>query len=112
MNRRNDVALGLVPESKKGRFSPATANELVYSTYANYDGTGGIFRTTVGAGEKPEVLVPLSAYDAENAHDIEWLPDGSGFLFAKHYVYHASHPAWGSAAAPLGHRTLLPFLKR
>ncbi len=65
--------------------TPATANQLLYSTYATYDGTGGIWRA-VGAGE-PELLVPLSVYDSENVHALEWLPDGSGFLFAKHYVH-------------------------
>ena len=33
-----------------------------------------------------EGLQALGDYDAMNAHDVQWLPDGSGFLFSLFYV--------------------------
>ncbi len=47
----------------------------------------GIYLNTVGNPSGGTKLVPISAfYDGETVHDIEWLPDGSGFLFTKFYV--------------------------
>lgn len=64
----------------------ATANQLLYGTYSSYENDTGIFRASEGGNNRGELLVPLSSYSAESVNDIEWLPDGSGFLFVKGYV--------------------------
>jgi hypothetical protein len=43
---------------------------------------GGIYLNTVGNASGGTQLVIIPDYSGQIAHDIEWLPDGSGFLFS------------------------------
>ncbi len=68
----------------------ATKNQYLYSSADNpfYENLEGIYLNTVGDASGGTKLVYISTfYDAEPVHDIEWLPDGSGFLFTKFYVH-------------------------
>lgn len=48
----------------------------------------GIYLNTVGDPSGGEMLVDIDGYyNAEEVWDVEWLPDGSGFLFTKFYSY-------------------------
>jgi hypothetical protein len=67
----------------------ATKDQYLYSSKDDplFENIEGIYRNTVGDASGGTKLVPISAYyGAEVVHDVEWLPDGSGFLFAKRYV--------------------------
>jgi hypothetical protein len=57
--------------------TPATANQILYYSYLN----GGIYRVTEGSSAAGAQLVATEGY--ELVYDVQWLPDGSGFLFTK-----------------------------
>jgi hypothetical protein len=57
--------------------TPATVNQVLYYSYLN----GGIYRVNEGSAESGTKLVATEAY--ELVFDVQWLPDGSGFLFTK-----------------------------
>ena len=65
----------------------ATSNQYLY--LSGYDilneNVGGIYLNTVGDTSGGTKLVPFTSY-AETVFDIEWLPDGSGFLFSQFHV--------------------------
>ena len=65
----------------------ATSNQYLY--LSGYDilneDVGGIYLNTVGDTSGGTKLMPVTSY-AEMVHDIEWLPDGSGFLFSQFHV--------------------------
>jgi hypothetical protein len=66
-----------------------TKDQYLYSSKDDpiYENIEGIYLNSVGNTSGGTKLVPISAYySAEVVYDIEWLPDGSGFLYAKHYV--------------------------
>lgn len=63
----------------------ALANQLLYGIY----GTDyGIYRVTEGSADKGEKL--LAWTDLGYVLDLQWLPDGSGFLFMKTGNFHAN----------------------
>jgi len=67
----------------------ATKDQYLYSSSKSIykENVGGIYLNTVGNSSGGTQLVQFIDYaSAENVHDIEWLPDGSGFLFTKFYV--------------------------
>ncbi len=69
--------------------TPATKDRYLYSSgmHVIKEDVGGIYLNTVGDASGGTQLVRFIDYSsAENVHDIEWLPDGSGFLFTKFYV--------------------------
>jgi Tol biopolymer transport system component len=47
---------------------------------------GGIYLNTVGNASGGTQMVLIPDYSGQYAHDIEWLPDGSGFLFSLRWV--------------------------
>jgi TolB protein len=57
--------------------TPALSNQILYWSYLD----GGIYRVTAGSSDAGTLLVATDG--TENVYDIEWLPDGSGFLFTK-----------------------------
>ena len=66
----------------------ATKDQYLYSSDMNVfkENVGGIYLNTVGDASGGTLLVHDYDYQGEYIHDIEWLPDGSGFLFTKFYV--------------------------
>jgi hypothetical protein len=67
----------------------ATKDQYLYSSKDDpiFENIEGIYLNSVGDTSGGTKLVPVSAfYGAEVVYDIEWLPDGSGFLFSKRYV--------------------------
>jgi Tol biopolymer transport system component len=56
--------------------TPAVANQILYTSYLN----SGIYRVTEGSNNLGTKLVNLGI---EQVIDVQWLPDGSGFLFTK-----------------------------
>ena len=86
------VDLPMVEQAKPGRIAwgptPATADQYLYSSGMSIfkDDIGGIYLNTVGDTSGGTQLVLFYDYSAEYVHDIEWLPDGSGFLFSKFHV--------------------------
>jgi len=67
----------------------ATKDQYLYSSKDDpiWENVEGIYLNTAGNASGGVRVVPISAYyGAELVHDIEWLPDGSGFLFCKRYV--------------------------
>ena len=67
--------------------APAAMDEYLYSSGMNVlvDNSAGIYRNSVGDASGGEQLVRINDYSGEYLHDIEWLPDGSGFLFSLFY---------------------------
>ena len=68
-----------------------TATKDQYLYYSRYnsliDDIEGIYLNTVGNESGGAKLVPISAYyGGEEVYDIQWVPDGSGFLFTKRYT--------------------------
>jgi len=68
--------------------TPATKDQYLYSSGMSIfkENVGGIYLNTVGNASGGTQLVLLYDYSGEYIHDIEWLPDGSGFLFSKFHV--------------------------
>jgi TolB protein len=66
----------------------ATSDQYLYLSVLNvlHEEVEGIYLNTVGNTSGGTKLVPISSYNAEMVHDIEWLPDGSGFLFSLRWV--------------------------
>jgi hypothetical protein len=71
-------------------WGPTTATQDRYLYFSTADllneGFSGIYLNTLGDTSGGERLVPFSDSDASRVYDIEWLPDGSGFLYSKFYV--------------------------
>jgi TolB protein len=57
--------------------TPALANQVLYYSYLD----DGIYQVTEGSSDAGTRLVATDA--SENVMDLEWLPDGSGFLYTK-----------------------------
>lgn len=77
--------------------TPATANQLLYYSYLN----NGIYQVTEGSNESGTQLVATLGY--EIVYDLQWQPDGSGFLFTKlgfddNFVYSANIFAYSLAS--------------
>ena len=68
--------------------TPATKDQYLYSSGMSVfkANVGGIYLNTVGDASGGTQVVLFYDYSAENVHDIEWLPDGSGFLFSMRWV--------------------------
>jgi TolB protein len=66
----------------------ATKDQYLYSSGMNVlkENVGGIYLNTVGDTSGGTQLVLIEDYSAQYIHDIEWLPDGSGFLFSMRWV--------------------------
>jgi TolB protein len=67
----------------------ATSNQYLYASKDDpiVENIEGIYLNTVGNASGGTRLVAISAYyGGEVVYDIEWLPDGSGFLFTLRYV--------------------------
>ncbi len=66
----------------------ATKDQYLYSSYMSIfkKDVGGIYLNTMGDASGGTQVVLFYDYSAEYVHDIEWLPDGSGFLFTKFHV--------------------------
>jgi Tol biopolymer transport system component len=65
-------------------WGPDAAHSDLYLYFARDD---GIYLNTLanpGGGTK---LVDVIAFEGEMVFDLEWLPDASGFLYTKKYVY-------------------------
>ena len=61
--------------------TPALANQLLYYIQVKDGvGDGGIYRVTEGSDSRGDELVDTGI---EGIIDLQWLPDGSGFLFTK-----------------------------
>jgi Tol biopolymer transport system component len=56
--------------------TPALANQILYSSHVR----GGIYRVTEGSDTTGTKLVETGI---EGIIDLQWLPEGSGFLFTK-----------------------------
>jgi hypothetical protein len=69
--------------------TPALANQLLYWIQVKDGvGDGGIYRVTEGSTNRGTELVDTGI---EGVIDVQWLPDGSGFLFTKgNYIDHAN----------------------
>lgn len=64
-------------------------NQYLYSSTYNtfHEGLEGIYLNTVGDPSGGTMLVDIDGYySAQVVYDIEWLPDGTGFLFSMQYV--------------------------
>ncbi|NTV80936.1 MAG: hypothetical protein HGA24_05895, partial [Candidatus Aminicenantes bacterium] len=74
--------------------TPATKDQYLYSS--DWDllqkDVGGIYLNTVGNASGGTQLVTVPDYSGQNVHDIEWLPDGSGFLFAMKFTQFPPDP--------------------
>jgi hypothetical protein len=68
--------------------TPATKDQYLYYSDSNVlkDNVGGIYLNTVGDASGGTQQVLLYDFNAQDIHDIEWLPDASGFLFSEFYV--------------------------
>jgi TolB protein len=68
--------------------TPATKDQYLYSSGMSIfkENVGGIYLNTVGDASGGTQLVVSYDYQGELIHDIEWLPDGSGFLFSVQWV--------------------------
>ncbi len=68
--------------------TPATKDQYLYNTGMNIfkEDVGGIYLNTVGDTSGGTQLVLVPDYSGQYIHDVEWLPDGSGFLFSLQWV--------------------------
>lgn len=68
--------------------TPATKDQYLYSSGMDVleDNVGGIYLNTVGDASGGTQLVRVPDYSGQYIHDVEWLPDGSGFLFSLQWV--------------------------
>jgi hypothetical protein len=73
-----NLGLGRIPSSDVMDWgpTPALANQILYASYLN----GGIYQVSEGSDNPGTKLV---ATDIESIIDLQWLPDGSGFVFTK-----------------------------
>lgn len=60
--------------------TPALANQLLYTE--NASGDSSIYRITEGGTHPGTKLIPFSDIQYQLLIDLQWLPDGSGFLFS------------------------------
>ena len=72
-------------------WGPTAATKDQYLHYSQADLLGppdieGIYLNTVGNTSGGTKLVSLDNWTGPHIYDIEWLPDGSGFLFSENYV--------------------------
>jgi TolB protein len=65
-------------------WGPDAAHRDLYLYYAKDE---GIYLNTLADPSGGTELVNVNALDGETVFDIEWLPDASGFLYSKKYVY-------------------------
>jgi PKD repeat protein len=65
-------------------WGPDAAHSDLYLYFARDDGIYLNSLSDPGGGTK---LVDVVAFEGETVFDIEWLPDASGFLYTKKYVY-------------------------
>jgi hypothetical protein len=85
------VNLPVVEDAKPSlvAWGPTTATTNQYLYTSGYDilneNVGGIYLNTVGDTSGGTKLMSFTSY-ADTVHDIEWLPDGSGFLFSMRWV--------------------------
>jgi hypothetical protein len=85
------VNLPVVEDAKPSlvAWGPTTATTNQYLYTSGYDilneNVGGIYLNTVSDTSGGTNLMPFTSY-ADTVHDIEWLPDGSGFLFSMRWV--------------------------
>jgi hypothetical protein len=72
----------------------ATKDQYLYSSDWNLlkKDIGGIYLNAVGNASGGTQLVIIPDYSGQIAHDIEWLPDGSGFLFTLKFVQFPPDP--------------------
>ena len=63
---------------------PALADEMLVTDYTDYvdNGEVHVYRISEGSQDKGEPVVTFDGY--VQIYDIRWLPDGSGFLVARH----------------------------
>ncbi len=82
------------PQLVAGGTTPATKDQYLYSSdwYLLKEDVGGIYLNTVGNASGGTQLVIIPDYSGQIAHDIEWLPDGSGFLFALKFTQFPPDP--------------------
>jgi hypothetical protein len=73
-----NLAQGEIPSSDVMDWGPAPglANELLYASYLN----SGIYRVTEGSDNTGTRLIETGI---EQVIDVQWLPDGSGFLYTQ-----------------------------
>jgi len=71
---------------------PASANQLLYSDLFM---EGHIYRTTEGSNAAGELLVSHAAADL--LLDLQWLPDGSGFLYVLATDFSSDIQTWRTA---------------
>jgi hypothetical protein len=73
-----NLAQGEIPSSDVMDWgpAPALANELLYASYLN----SGIYRVTEGSDNIGTELIDTGI---EQVIDVQWLPDGSGFLYTQ-----------------------------
>jgi len=66
----------------------ATKDQYLYLSgmHVLKDNVGGIYLNTVGDTSGGTHLVLIPDYSGQIANDIEWLPDGSGFLFTLQFT--------------------------
>ena len=80
---------GRARNAQPGGLGPDCRNQRSVSLFLGDDvlneNVGGIYLNTVGDTSGGTKLVPITTTTAEMVHDIEWLPDGSGFLFSMRY---------------------------
>jgi hypothetical protein len=74
--------------------TPATKDQYLYSSgmHVLKDNVGGIYLNTVGDASGGTQLVLIPDYSGQILYDIEWLPDGSGFLFALEFTQFPPDP--------------------
>jgi hypothetical protein len=83
--------LPVVPHAGPGMVAwgptAATKNQYLYYSIASpmAENIDGIYLNTVGDTSGGTKLVNIYTSDAQAVWDIEWLPDGSGFLFTAKY---------------------------
>ena len=62
--------------------TPALGNQLLYTEHESEEGSG-IYLMKEGSTHNPSSKLTLfSEIRYQNAHDLKWLPDGTGFLFS------------------------------
>jgi TolB protein len=68
--------------------TPATKDQYLYTSGMSVfkENVGGIYLNSVGDASGGTQLVLVYDYSGDYLHDIEWLPDGSGFLFTRFHV--------------------------
>ncbi len=64
----------------------AKADQLLYATLSAYERHAGILLAIEGSNMRGDLLVPLTSYSSEAVKAVQWLPDGSGFLFVRVYM--------------------------